>query len=141
MVIKKEFQQLTNKELWEIAILRTNVFTIEQRIEESELDIEDYEATHYFIKIENIIVSYARVVFVNGIPKLGRVCTNQSFRNKGLQTKIIKEIINEYDYFELSAQNQTINFYKKHGLKAVGEKYLEANIIHQKMIYNKELKQ
>lgn len=138
MVIKKEFNDLSNKELWEIAMLRTNVFLIEQEIKENELEIEDYQAIHYFIKHNDVIVSYARVVFLNNFPKLGRVCTDINYRKQGLQSKIINKIILDHKEIELSAQVQTINFYKKLGFRPIGEVYLEANIKHQKMIYNKE---
>src|SRR5690554_5759135 len=133
MVIKKVFNNLTNKELWEIAMLRTNVFLVEQEIKENELEIEDYKAIHYFIKDNDVIVSYARIIFLNNIPKLGRVCTNVDYRRKGLQTKIINEIILDFKEIELSAQIQSISFYEKLGFKPIGEVYLEANIKHKKM--------
>lgn len=137
MVIKKVFDDLSNREVWEIAMIRTNVFSIEQNIKEVELEELDYKAIHYFIKQNNIVVSYARVVEKNNTIKLGRVCTDLKYRNQGLQTKIIKKVISQYNVIELSAQLQTLGFYEKLGFKAIGEIYLEANIKHQKMIYIK----
>lgn len=134
MTIKKVFGELTNKELWEIAILRSSVFTIEQNIKENELEELDYKAIHYFIKKNNVVVSYARVIQENEKIKLGRVCTKLDYRGQGLQTKIIRTIIDEHKEVELSAQIQTISFYQTLGFETIGDIYLEANIKHQRMI-------
>ena len=136
MVIKKTFEELSNYELWQIAMLRSNVFTIEQKILEEELEDKDYKALHYFIKEDNKIIAYARMID----NKLGRVCTNINYRNKGYQTKIIKTIMGDYNSLIISAQLQVVNFYKNLGFKEEGVIYLEANIKHIKMTYNKESK-
>lgn len=137
MVIKKSFNELTNKELWQIAMLRVNVFALEQNIKVEELEIDDYDAIHYFIKKDEIIIAYARVLFTNNVYKLGRVCTNLKYRNKGFQKEIINAIIKDYNNLVVSSQEEIVSFYEKFGFKKVGKKYLEAGIMHQKLVLDK----
>ena len=137
MVILKKFNELTRKELWEIARLRIDVFTLEQKIDENDLDDEDYKALHIYIKDKDKIVSYARILKDDDFIKVGRVCTNINYRNLGLQTKIFKYIIKKYEKIYVSSQDQVVSFYEKLGFKKVGDKYLEANILHQKLTFTK----
>lgn len=134
MVKSKSFEELSNYELWEIAMLRSSVFTFEQKIMEEELEEADYQARHYFIKKNNKVVAYARLI--NN--KIGRICTNKNYRNQGYQTKIINSIKSEFDEIVISSQLPVVSFYEKLGFKSVGKVYLEANIKHIKMVYNKQ---
>lgn len=137
MVLVKKFHELTNKEVWQIAMLRVAVFTIEQNIQEPELELLDYNAIHYFIKKDNVIIAYARVLPLNKKVKVGRVCTNLKYRNQGYQKAIMKKIINDNDKIIVSAQETVIDFYKKFNFIEIGERYFEAGIKHQKMIFKK----
>lgn len=140
MVFCKTFNELTNKELWEIAMLRTSVFTLEQEITEEELDTNDYNALHYFIKEDEVIISYARLVKIKGKHYIGRVCTNKDYRRLGKQKEIIKEIIKttkKINTLYVSSQIQIIDFYLKFGFKPIGDTYLDAGIIHQLLILEK----
>lgn len=137
MVIVKNFDELTNKEVWEIAMLRVAVFTIEQNIKEKELELDDFKATHYFIKKDNLIVAYARVLPLVNRVKVGRVCTDINYRNQGFQKAIMSQIIIDNNEIVVSAQEAVIDFYKKFKFIKTGNIYLEAGIKHQKMIFSK----
>lgn len=132
MVIKKHFNELTNKELWQIAMLRTNVFAVEQNFKVEELEENDYEAIHYFIKENDKIIAYSRV-FNNS---LGRVCTNKDYRGQGYQTRIIKEILKESSELHVSSQMHVVKFYESLGFKMKGDRHFEAGALHQDMYYN-----
>lgn len=140
MVIYKSFNDLTNKELWEIAILRTSVFTLEQNITEEELETNDYNAIHYFVKEDDVIISYARLIKSKEIYYIGRVCTKKDYRNLGKQKLIIQKIIkttHKINTLYVSSQIHIVDFYLKFGFKLIGEPYVEAGLIHQLLIFEK----
>ena len=66
----------------------------------------------------------------------------KEYRNKGVGKAIIKEILKHYlnlnkvNNLILNSQIEAKDFYKKCGFVEVGEEFIEANIIHKKMIYN-----
>ena len=66
----------------------------------------------------------------------------KEYRKKGVGKAIIKEILKHYlnlnqvNNLTLNSQLQAKDFYKKFGFVEVGEEFIEADIIHQKMIYN-----
>lgn len=137
MIIKKKFNELTLEELFEICRLRMQVFVLEQKItEEEELDDEDYNCIHYYIKDSKKIISYARLITNNHTPIIGRVCTHINYRNMSYSSQIIEEIKKEYTKLEISAQVRVIPFYEKLGFRTIGNIYLEAGIEHQKMTFN-----
>lgn len=135
----KQFNELTNKELYNIIKLRLNVFVYEQKIlVEDELDQFDFSADHYFIKNNsNDVVSYARLIKEEGFVKLGRICTAKLERGKGYSSKIIENVITTYNRVIISSQEHAISFYEKLGFIKTGTPYLEANISHQRLIYEK----
>ena len=100
----------------------------------------DLPKTHNYVKkvLENLgfkINVYAKTGIV--VTKKGKTNETYAFR-ADMDALLINKIILDHKEIELSAQVQTINFYKKLGFRPIGEVYLEANIKHQKMIYNKE---
>lgn len=140
MVILKKFNELTNKELWEIAMLRTSVFALEQSITEEELETSDYNAVHYFVKKEDEIVAYARLIQINEKYYIGIVCTNINYRKLGFQKQIINKTIkttNETNTLYVSSQIHIVDFYLKFGFKPIGDTYIDAGIIHQLLILEK----
>ena len=66
----------------------------------------------------------------------------KEYRKKGVGRAIIEEILKHYlnlnkvNNLILNSQIEAKDFYKKFGFVEVGEEYIEANIIHKKMIYN-----
>ena len=66
----------------------------------------------------------------------------KEYRKKGVGKAIIKKILNHYlnlnkvNNLILNSQIEAKDFYKKLGFVEIGEEFVEANIIHQKMKYN-----
>ena len=136
MIILKHFSQLTLVELYQILKLREMVFILEQLIlAEAEIDDADYDANHYFIKDNEEIVAYMRLIRTNEGFKLGRICTKVGYRQQGLATQMIKLIQSQFPSVIISAQYQAKKFYEKLGFKPMSKKYKEAGIDHLKMVY------
>ncbi len=141
---QKHFHELTNDELWEIYQLRTAVFVVEQNCAYQEVDQYDKEAIHLFMKDENGIEAYARV-----LPKgctfdtvsSGRVISKM--RRSGLGTAIVKEAITtavkEYDCDEITIEAQVYarRLYEKCGFVQTSEEFLEDGIPHIQMKWRK----
>lgn len=135
MVFQKKFNELTNLELLQIMQLRQTVFMIEQKIYEVDIDEFDPQALHCFVKREGNIVSYARLIINHDQLYVGRVCTAIKYRNQGFATEIMKELQKNHEVLAVSAQIQVIPYYKKLGFQVAGNKYKEAGIWHQKMVW------
>ncbi|MGV8852696.1 MAG: GNAT family N-acetyltransferase [Rhodoglobus sp.] len=142
-VIAKSWGELTTTELYSIMKLRTDVFFVEQKVDETELDDRDQEdATgHYWIADEHGVAAYIRVLFnetaeyLDGHRVIGRVVVREDRRGEGLAQIIMKRIVEEYssEALLLHAQEYIVPLYAKFGFESFGELYEEATIMHQSM--------
>lgn len=141
-IVSKKFHDLSLMELYQIMKIRSEVFLIEQNIKETDFDDTDFTAIHHYIEVNGSIIAYARSYMEKEYVKMGRLLVVASMRHKGYASKIISHIM---DYFEIlgvskiviSAQYQVRALYQILGFKEIGETYMEADILHIKMIYEK----
>jgi ElaA protein len=138
----KNFQDLSNTEIYQILRLRSEVFVVEQECIYQDIDNKDKKAVHIFLKEKNEIIAYSRVFkekeyFEN--PSIGRVVVANKRRMYGVGKKIMNISI---DYIkqnikaksiEISAQKYLKKFYSNLGFVKQGEEYLEDNIPHVRM--------
>ena len=138
----KNFQDLSNTEIYQILRLRSEVFVVEQECIYQDIDNKDKKAVHIFLKEKNEIIAYSRVFkekeyFEN--PSIGRVVGANKRRMYGIGKKIMNISI---DYIkqnikaksiEISAQKYLKKFYSNLGFIQQGEEYLEDNIPHVRM--------
>lgn len=127
------------KEIFNILYLRKIVFIDEQNVP-TELEIDEYDkcATHFIVLNNDEVIGTARLVISNRIGKIGRMCILKEYRNKGIGSKLINNII-EYskniglEYIYLNAQINAIPFYEKNGFIIKGHEFMDAGIPHKKM--------
>ena len=134
------YDQSDKKKAFEI---RNLVFCEEQKVSKKiEFDGLDQFCDHYLAKINNLPIGTARVrEQTRGTFKIERMAVLKGYRKKGVGKAIMKKILKHY--FNLSKINKLIlnsqieakDFYKKFGFVEVGKEFVEANIKHQKMIY------
>jgi len=138
--VTKTWSELTTDELYAFLKLRTDVFYVEQKVDDTELDDRDQEPTteHLWIADEHGIASYLRVI-VDDTPTqrdarhlFGRVVTRPDARGRGLSQQLIAEVIRRHGHepMLLHAQTYIAPLYAKFGFEAFGEEYLEAGIPH-----------
>ncbi len=137
----KRFDQLTTDELYEILSLRVSVFVVEQNCPYQELDGNDKGAYHVWLKDENGIQAYLRVLD-KGVTleevAIGRVVTRQ--RRIGLGSRILEtgiDVAREKfgaDRIMLEAQVYARGLYEKAGFRQVGDEFLEDGIPHIPML-------
>ena len=139
----KHFNDLTLKELHEIYKVRTAVFVVEQKCPYQEVDDADLVSYHLYLKDEQGIQAYIRVI-PKGVTmaevSIGRVISLK--RRQGLASKLLKEGIKlAKDKFnatciEIEAQVYARTLYEKVGFKQVSEPFLEDGIEHIKMRFD-----
>ena len=123
--------------------IRRNVFVKEQNIlEKIEFDDESIDATYFIAQYKNVYVGTARCRLTDFGIKLERFAVLKSYRNLGVGKQLALYIFNSIKnekLIYLHAQETVINFYSKLGFKRSGSQFFEAEIPHQKMIYNHRL--
>jgi predicted GNAT family N-acyltransferase len=114
------------------------VFIDEQNVPES-LEIENEDASFHVLALYgNFPVGTGRWRKTSKGYKLERFAVLQEFRSKGIGRDIVKFVLNQIpseDMIYLHAQESVIKFYKDLGFSIIGSTFIEADIVHAKMIY------
>ena len=136
MVEIKRLEELTNIEIIDIFKARIMVFVVEQNCPYQEVDDYDKECYHAYIKENNEILAYLRIILKEDYAIIGRVITTK--RNMGYGKEILNEAIsfikdNKYNHIEIEAQTYAVGFYEKCGFKSYGKTFMMDGIEHIKM--------
>lgn len=136
----KHFNELSKEELYEIYKLRVSIFVVEQNCPYQEIDDADKFAYHIYLKDDEGIKAYARVLpqgVVFDSAGIGRVIAVT--RHIGLGTKIVKAAIDfakdklNADLITIEAQVYACSLYEKLGFIKTSEEFLEDGIPHVQM--------
>tara|TARA_X000001036_G_scaffold327482_1_gene306024 strand:+ start:175 stop:606 length:432 start_codon:yes stop_codon:yes gene_type:complete len=134
----------TKKDKGKCFSIRRDVFVKEQNISKKiEFDDEKVDATYFIAQYNNIFVGTARYRFTDLGIKLERFAVLKSYRNLGIGKELVLYILNsikDKKLIYLHAQESVIDFYSRLGFKRIGSQFFEAEIPHQKMIYNHRYK-
>ena len=136
----RKFGELTNEELYEIYKLRISVFVVEQKCAYQEIDDIDPFCYHVFLKDEEGIKAYLRVVpagLTFDSVSLGRVIAVK--RRQGLGSEIVRAGIEAAkgklgaDKITIEAQTYARSLYEKLGFIQTSDEFLEDGIPHIRM--------
>ena len=139
----KNFDDLSLKELYEILMIRQEVFVVEQTCYYLDADGSDEKAIHIWGEIEGKIVAYCRIFQPNIKYKeasIGRVLTSPNFRGQNLGKVLMRialqtiQIRFKSKAVKISAQDYLLKFYSDLGFVDTAKKYLEDDIPHTEMI-------
>ena len=138
-VIIKTFQELTNKEVYELLKLRFQVFIMEQEARYLDPDGIDYSSIHIFIKNDDESIAACVRIFPEeekGVWHVGRVIA--ASRGKGVGKMILEAAAEEAkrqgaSCLRLEGQVRAIGFYEKCGYSVSSEPFDEAGIPHVKL--------
>lgn len=137
------FDDLSNKDLYWILQLRSEVFVLEQQCLYQDMDNKDLKSWHLMGKNEEgELVAYARLLppglsYVE--PSIGRVITSPKVRKTGVGKELMREaMMNCYELFgdkniKIGAQLYLKKFYESFGFEVSGPAYLEDDIEHVEM--------
>lgn len=141
--IVKSWSLLTTDELYAILKLRTDVFFLEQKIDETELDDRDREpdTAHYWLSEGPIVTAYLRVLLdpepehLDAARVVGRVVVHPGHRGGGLAQVLLQQVIDDFGdrALLLHAQDYIVPLYARFGFVPFGPAYSEAGIAHQSM--------
>ncbi len=142
-VVTRSWGELTTDELYSFLKLRTDIFFVEQKVDEEELDNRDQEpdTVHYWIRDDAGTAAYLRVL-LNEHPEhldarriIGRVVVRVDRRGEGLAQVLMARVIADFGHeaLLLHAQQYVAPLYAKFGFEGFGEPYEEATIMHLSM--------
>lgn len=137
------WHELSKDDLYSIMRLRTDVFFLEQRAEEEELDFRDQEpgTRHYWIPDGAVPAAYLRVL-LDEQPQhrdarrvIGRVAVRADRRGQGLAQVLMRRVLADFgaEAMVLHAQQYIVRLYAKFDFEVFGELYEEAGIPHLSM--------
>jgi ElaA protein len=141
--LERQWSELTTDELYSILKLRTDVFFLEQKIDETELDDRDREPAtrHYWIADDHGTAAYLRTL-VDPVPEyrdarrlISRVVVRADRRGEGLAQKLLDEVMARHasEPMLLHAQEYVAPLYARYGFEPFGEVYVEAGLSHLSM--------
>lgn len=141
--LERQWSELTTDELYAILKLRTDVFFLEQKIDETELDDRDREpgTRHYWIADDHGTAAYLRTL-VDPVPEyrdarrlISRVVVRADRRGEGLAQKLLDEVMARHasESMLLHAQEYVAPLYARYGFEPFGEVYVEAGLSHLSM--------
>lgn len=143
-IVQKSWSDLTTVELYEIIKLRTDVFFVEQRVNESELDRRDREATTEHLWIPGVngdIAAYLRVLrdevaeYGDAHRLPGRVVVGAAYRGRGYAQRLLARVVEIYgaEPMLLHSQSYIRGLYAGFDFVAVGDEFIEGGIPHRTM--------
>lgn len=144
----KKFDELNVLELYNLLQLRNEVFVVEQTCAYQDLDGKDQEALHLSGFINDQLCAYARILKPGVSYKeaaIGRVVVSPAHRGKSLGIELMKRAIEacsksfDTDVIVISAQKYLEKFYTDLGFVTESDVYLEDDIPHIKMRYEKRV--
>lgn len=142
----QHFHDLDLQALYQIMVLRQQVFIVEQNCPYLDADGKDEHAWHLSgVDASGALVAYARLV-PEGISypeyaSIGRVVTSPLVRRTGVGRLLMQQAIDRCCVLfgnlpiKISAQEYLTEFYESFGFRSVGTGYLEDDIPHIAMVY------
>lgn len=138
-----EFDELPAALLYELLVLRSDVFVVEQDAVYLDPDGYDPQALHFCMRENGKLIGYARI-FAPGIKfeeaSIGRIVLARSHRGIGLGDELMRrgmaEIARRYDApVRIEAQQPLQKFYNQFGFVTVSEVYAWGNLPHVQMVF------
>lgn len=141
------FQELSLSQLYDIMVLRQEVFVVEQDCPYLDADGKDQQSLHLMgYSNDGLLLAYARLLpkglSYENYHAIGRVVTSPVARGQGHGRPLLEKAIFETKQsfgkgnIKLSAQAHLDKYYGSLGFEAVGEGYLEDGIPHIGMVLN-----
>lgn len=140
----KFFSELSNKEVYKILQLRSEVFIVEQNCVYQDCDDKDLKAWHLCAWDDENLLAYTRL-FDKGVSycdaaSIGRVLTAPSVRGQNMGKELMRRSIAKIEELfgettiRISAQLYLKHFYESFSFVQTGEVYLEDGIEHISML-------
>lgn len=150
-IVVKTWSEFTPDDVFEMAVLRSEVFFLEQKITEEEFDAADRDPStiHLWVSDDRGMAGYLRIVDSpasdspatahahEGIAQsLGRMVVRADVRGQGLAERLMTKALDIAggNPLYLHAQDYVTGLYAKFGFEERGEVFMEAGIPHRLMV-------
>ncbi len=142
-MVSKRWSEMSRDDVFEMVLLRTQVFFVEQRIDEQDFDDADRDdrTLHLWIRDDDGAAAYLRVTQLDEADEgahrtFGRVAVRADRRHSGLARKLIREVLVRFGHEPLTIHSQeyVVGLYEEFGFHAVGERFVEAGLPHRSMV-------
>jgi ElaA protein len=132
----KPFDALSSRDLYDILVLRAEVFVVEQDCAYLDPDGLDLVATHLLGREHGGVVAYARWFDEEPFLRLGRIVTSPGVRGRGFGRRLMDAALEEIGLKPvlIHGQTQLIDFYKTFGFEVEGPTFEEDGIPHARMV-------
>lgn len=144
-IIIKRFKELSLKELYEILRVRAEVFLLEQKHFNQDLDYKDLKSHHFFVMDDNRIISYLRILD-KGVSydevSVDKALVDIQYRGNGLARKLM---ISAISFIESNMNESKIKieppaylkkFYQDLGFIQVSDVYTKNNMAYIEMVHS-----
>lgn len=139
------FEALTPRELYDIMVLRQEVFVVEQNCPYLDADGKDLNAWHLLARDgHGSLVAYTRLlpegISYPGYTSIGRVVSAGAARGTGAGRMVMQRSIELCRHLfgdapiKIGAQTYLLRFYESLGFRSTGKEYLEDGIPHTEMV-------
>lgn len=127
--------------LYQLLQLRVQVFVVEQRCAEPELDGLDLlpQTRHFWLDDEGEVIGTMRLLeeHSSGVTsfRISRLCTAASVRGKDYGERLLQAALADTGDFEvrLDAQRRLVDWYARYGFAAAGEPFMDGEVEHVPM--------
>lgn len=143
MIHWNTLSELSGEDVYELFMLRQQVFMIEQNCLYQDIDAIDQQALHLrYLDEKGDLAGYLRVIpdASNQELAIGRVAVKKKYRRRGIAQELMEAAIGKCQQafpsqrIRLAGQTYLIDFYSRFGFVAVGPEYVEDDIPHQDMV-------
>jgi ElaA protein len=129
--------EMTQRELYAVLRLRSEVFVVEQECVYLDLDGRDLEPAtrHVWIESDGRAIAALRVLDEgDGVHRVGRVCTDPARRSQGLAAMLMRFVMEHVGPpLFLGAQLHLQHYYERFGFTVCGDVWDENGIPHMPM--------
>ncbi len=129
------FDELTNRQVYEILRSRSEIFMLEQEIRCLDMDGVDYQSRHFFLEDNGRVCAYLRAFYQDrDTVKIGRVLTLR--HGDGLGRLLMEQSLADIQKtmpckkIRLDSQVHANGFYEKFGFCVVSEPFMEEGVLH-----------
>jgi len=142
-LVVKRWSEMSRDDVFDMVLLRTQVFFVEQRIDEQDFDDADRDerTLHMWISDDHGAAAYLRVRELDAsdegaLRTFGRVAVRADARHAGLARKLIREVLVRFadEPLTIHSQEYVVGLYEEFGFQAVGKRFIEAGLPHRTMV-------
>jgi ElaA protein len=141
-LVYKDFSDLDLATLYDILMLREEVFNLEQHVSCADLDGIDKNCIFGLLYEQDLLIGTLRIIPGLEYYQIGRFCVKSKYRKNGNGKLLFTSTIDYIQSFlgvrkiVIEAQAYLLKFYQSVGFKVTSDQFLDGGIPHYQMELN-----